>query len=280
MMRSLLKKQLLLNKQISILGCGWLGLPLALHLIDLGYIIKGTTTSVSKLDLLKSQGITPFHIKLSEEGITGNIKSFLSESQLLIINIPPGLRKNPGKNHVAEIQHLINAIEYAALKHIIFISSTSVYEDNYTFPTIYETDTPNAASNNGQQLIQIENMLREHSGFKTTIIRLSGLFDHQRHPAKILSGRKNLNHGDAPVNLIHKSDAISAIAKVIRSQTWNHTFNLAYPDHPPKKDYYTNYCQKHNIPLPYYDTKEKSKGKIIAMTSMAQLLNFKFQEPL
>ena len=47
-------------KQISILGCGWLGFPLAQQLMCQGFQIKGATTSESKLSVLQNAGISPF----------------------------------------------------------------------------------------------------------------------------------------------------------------------------------------------------------------------------
>ena len=61
------------NIKISILGCGWLGLPLAKKLIENGYEVKGSTTSESKLELLKNAGISPYQIKMEENEITGNM---------------------------------------------------------------------------------------------------------------------------------------------------------------------------------------------------------------
>ena len=49
-----------LQKQISILGCGWLGLPLAEQFLERGYIVKGSTTSVANHGLLKSKNIIPY----------------------------------------------------------------------------------------------------------------------------------------------------------------------------------------------------------------------------
>ena len=43
--------------QVSILGCGWLGLPLAKALIGEGYTVKGSTTTPAKLNLLKEEGV-------------------------------------------------------------------------------------------------------------------------------------------------------------------------------------------------------------------------------
>ena len=79
--------------KVSILGCGWLGFPLAKKLIEIDFEVKGSTTSENKLDLLKSNNIEPFLITISEDKITGTISEFLYDSEILIINIPPGLRK-------------------------------------------------------------------------------------------------------------------------------------------------------------------------------------------
>ena len=42
-------------KRVSVLGCGWLGKPLAISLLDEGYSVKGSTTSEDKLELLEDE---------------------------------------------------------------------------------------------------------------------------------------------------------------------------------------------------------------------------------
>ena len=38
-----------MNNKIALIGCGWLGLPLAKSLLKKGYQVAGSTTSVEKL---------------------------------------------------------------------------------------------------------------------------------------------------------------------------------------------------------------------------------------
>ncbi len=71
--------------KISILGCGWLGFPLAKALIENDFSVKGSTTSTDKIGLLENAGIAPFLIELGENEINGNIDEFLEKSQVLII---------------------------------------------------------------------------------------------------------------------------------------------------------------------------------------------------
>ena len=60
-------------KHISLLGCGWLGLPLAKALLTNDFYVKGSTTSEEKLSTLKSFGIDPFLIALDSKSINGHI---------------------------------------------------------------------------------------------------------------------------------------------------------------------------------------------------------------
>ena len=43
--------------QVSILGCGWLGLPLAKSLIEKGFSVNGSTTSVEKIPEVHGEDI-------------------------------------------------------------------------------------------------------------------------------------------------------------------------------------------------------------------------------
>lgn len=266
-----------MKKQISIIGCGWLGLPLASFLTNEGFKIKGSTTSKNKLNLLEDHGIKGFVIRLSETGIYGNYSDFLEGSDTIIINIPPGLRRNPNKNHVNELLHLIAAIKNHNIKNVLYISSTSVFKNDYGFPKIIDTTVPNATTNSGKQLIKIEQKLKNNADFNTTILRFGGLFSTDRHPANNLSKRKNILNPEAPINLIHRKDCIQIINTIIKNDLWNLELNASYPKHTNKKSYYSNYCKLNELPLPQFNLSEKSKGKIIDSTKLVQLLNYSFK---
>ena len=78
--------------KIGIIGCGWLGLPLAKSLISNNYKVKGSTTRKNKLTVLKKEGIDPFLIEITDNSISESISSFLKGLDILIINIPPRIR--------------------------------------------------------------------------------------------------------------------------------------------------------------------------------------------
>lgn len=273
---SLIINPLSLKSQISVIGCGWLGLALAKNLVKDQFIVKGSTTTKNKLDVLNTHKIKPYLVNLNESEITGDYSQFLTGSKTIIINIPPGLRRNPSKNHVLEIKHLMHAIEAHSIKNVLYISSTSVFKNEVDFPKITAKTKPNATASNAKQLIMIEQMLRDNSNFNTTILRFGGLIDENRHPSTMLSGRKNVSNPKAPINLIHKKDCIAIIKTIIKNNQWNLVLNAAFPKHIDKETYYKEDCKAKNLPLPNYNYTEESKGKIIDSSTLVQLLNYTF----
>jgi len=277
-----------MNK-ISILGCGWLGLPLAKSLLSKGYEVKGSTTSQSKLELLKNAGISPFQIQLEEDQIIGKIEDFLKEIDVLVIDIPPGLRREVSSSHemtfVNKVKTLIPFIEKSGIQKVIFVSSTSVYGDGFPIVEITEETQPNPDTESGKQLVIAETLLQSNPHFKTTVIRFGGLLGDDRHPVKFLAGRTNVENPDAPVNMIEREDCIGIIEKSLDfarddNWEWNQTFNAVAPQHPTRKEYYHKKAEIFNLPLPTFAENLESKGKIISSKKVETILDYSFKKEI
>lgn len=264
--------------QISILGCGWLGLPLAKALLENDFSVNGSTTSVEKLSVLENSGIQPYLITLSENKTVGNLSDFLENSKILIIDVPPKLRGNSKENFVSKIQNVIPFIEKSTVKNVLFISSTSVYgEDNLV---VTEETKLNPDTESGKQLLETEQLLQRNSNFKTTILRFGGLIGEDRHPIKFLAGRKNIENPNAPINLIHQDDCIDIIMEILKLNSWNETFNAVTPFHPSRKEYYTKKAIDLNLDLPVFNTENSSFGKTISSSKIEKILGYTFVKPM
>ena len=265
-----------MTNQISILGCGWLGLPLANFLIKSGFVVKGSTTNLDKISILENNKIQAFQIELSEIEIKGEIDSFLKNSEILIIDIPPKLRGVSSENFVKKIQNLIPFIEKAKIEKVIFISSTSVYADDNVFVT--ETTKPNPDAESGKQLLATEILLQSNVNFKTTVVRFGGLIGEERHPIHFLTGRKNIENPEAPINLIHQKDCIGIIEAIVKQECWNETFNAVAPYHPTRKDYYSKKAIELGLLLPEFVNSKIAVGKIVLSEKVEKDLDYHFQE--
>lgn len=264
-------------QQISILGCGWLGLPLAKSLITKNFTIKGSTTSIEKLDCLQTNGIQPFLINLDLENNPKNTADFLAESTILIICIPPKMKAVVKTDFVSKMKMFISEIEKSAVKKVIFTSSTAVYPNENQMAT--EDSPTNPETNSGKALLEVERLLLGNTNFQTTIIRLSGLIGKDRHPVYHLSGRQNIQNPAAPINLIHQEDAIGIIEKVILTQSWNTIFNGVNPYHPSRKSYYEAKAKSLNLPLPEFET-GVSIGKTVCSHKVERILKHIFASNL
>lgn len=266
--------------QISILGCGWLGLPLAKSFIaKKRYSINGSTTSENKLQLLKDAGINAYLVALESESISESINDFLAESEILIIDIPPKLRGNiehsDKKIFVEKIQTLIPFIEKSTVKKVLFVSSTSVYGDENGLVT--EETIPNPETESGKQLLLAEAILQKNKNFETTILRFGGLMGEDRHPVKFLAGKENLENPDAPINLIHQNDCIRIIEEIINQSKWNDVFNAVAPFHPTREEYYTQKAKDQNLVLPKFSNEKSNIKKIISGEKVENSLNYHFK---
>lgn len=259
--------------RISLLGCGWLGYPLALDLISRGYELKGSTTSPEKLPLFKSVGIEPYLVQFDSLVETPDLSEFLN-SDILIIAIPPGRRSVDGlANYRKMAQQLRKQLGTSPVSKVIFISSTSVYPESNTILNEFSEIAPETES--GLVLAETEALLSELS-MQVILLRLSGLIGPNRMPGRFFAGQKNVPNGLAPVNMIHLDDAVSLINCLIDSTTAKGVYLGCSPSHPTKEDFYTLAAKVEHLVPPVFIS-EMIKWKIISCERTIHELNFKYK---
>ncbi len=259
------------KETIAILGCGWLGLPLAQHFISKKYKVNGSTTTESKLELLKTSGIHPFLIDLTNRK---NIPKNFFEMESLVINIPPGLRRGNLDQHLKELGNAFEVINQSEpLKNILFVSSTSVYPDSN------QTLTEENPDENSQIFI-IEEEVKKLWRKNLTILRCGGLMGYGRIPCKYYSGKKNLELADTPVNYIFRDDVIGIIDQVLQKKAWNKTFNAVAPQHPKRIEIIRDCTERTDYLMPEFAKKPTVKPfKIISSEKVLRELEYKFLYP-
>ncbi|MEZ4859466.1 MAG: NAD(P)-binding domain-containing protein [Flavobacteriaceae bacterium] len=266
-----------MSKTIGIAGLGWLGLPLAQRLLTLGYKVKGSVTSLEKASELQKKGFDTYSLTLSEKGTTGSVSSFLKNVDIIIVMIPPGLRKNTGSDYVLKMTYFLKEIESAEIPKCIFISSTAVYSDEQAEVT--EAMAPKPETEAGRQLLQVEQLFF-NAQCKSSIVRFGGLIGGSRQPVRYLAGRDNLSGGNAPVNLIHREDCIAILLKIIQKDAYGHIFNAVNPQHPIKKEYYIQKAQELTLDLPSFSEDFSNNYKKVDSINLPNLLEYTFQRDI
>ncbi|HHE33172.1 MAG TPA: SDR family NAD(P)-dependent oxidoreductase, partial [Chlorobaculum parvum] len=119
---------------------------------------------------MNDAGVELFQIAIGES-IEGAIDSFL-DSDILVVNIPPKRREDVVEYHVGQISLLIDALADSPVKHVLFVSSTSVYPASCGEVVESDAVDPDEAdSPAGRALLYVEEMLRSEFSFSTTVVR-------------------------------------------------------------------------------------------------------------
>jgi len=268
-----------MNKSVSIIGMGWLGQPLAVHLNRLGYDISGSVMTLEKATQLQQRGFDAYRIVVSDDGVHGQINTLLEDTSCAILMIPPGLRRDTGANFFQKMEHLYTELKRFKVPKVILVSSISVYDDSQGKVT--ESDNPKPENATAKQLWETEEMFINSTDFKTTVVRFGGMFSGSRQPLRFLVGRKNLAGGQAPVNLIHRDDCIQIISEILEKDAFGHIFNAVHPDHPTKEEYYIDRAKKAGLAPPSFKkTYTTETYKQVDSENLVKILNYQFKRSL
>ena len=100
---------------ISILGSGWLGLPLAQRLRQSGYLVKASTRSPDRIEEITAVGAEAALFDI--ESLSKATDDFLN-ADILVINIT--------SKNVDAFRILVEKVSASSIKNLLFVSSTSV----------------------------------------------------------------------------------------------------------------------------------------------------------
>ena len=224
---------------VSILGCGWLGIPLAKELISKGFLVKGSTTTENKIDELKNTGIIPYLVNIPS-GPDEDYQDFF-DCDTLIFSIPPKRNSKNVEDSFSKIsKSALALILKSKIKNLLFISSTSVYPANNK--TVKESDA-NPDKTSGKALLKAENLFSSQNNLNTTIVRFAGLIGYDRNALRLLKRRQKIDNAGTPVNLIHRDDCIEILWKIIDADKWGYVFNACADEHPLRTDFYLDACK-------------------------------------
>jgi len=267
------------KKTVSILGCGWLGLPLAERLVQRGYRVNGSTTTPGKQHRLAEAGITPYLLTL-DPWLHGDQVGDFFRADVLFFNIPPGRRRPDVDAYFgAVVDALLTELTYSPIAFVVFASSTSVYASMNG--TVVEGDAgkPRPWSLSGRALLDAERRFQEDPHFDATVLRYAGLYGYDRAPGRFLAGRTHLDNGQAPVNLVHRDDAVAVAEAIIVQDVRADVFNVCADAHPTRAAVYTRAAQRLGLDPPGFVEEGTRSFKIVSNRKLKEQLGFRFRYP-
>lgn len=246
-------------ENIAILGCGYVGSPLAHYWQDRGHDVTGTTTSrervaslsdaISKVVLMKGDDITA-------------VRSLLEGQDTLVVSVAPtGFREAKPADYeatyLATAKNLVEVLSQSpSVTQVIYLSSCSVYGDQQG-GWVDETSPVSPLDYKSQVLCESEAIILQAANErqKVCVLRLGGIYGPGRglvHMFGDLAGSTIPGKGDRFINWVHLDDIIGAI-DFIRLNELGGIYNLVDDSRMTVKEQVKLVCSHYNLPPVNWD---------------------------
>ena len=197
------------NMRILVIGCGYVGLPLAQTLARMGHQVHGTRRSE-----FSAADVTPHALDVTDRSSFEAIPQDFD-----VIYYTPSSSRGDASVHQAVFvdgtTHLLNWLGDTATR-LIFTSSTSVYpqtDGNW----VDETANHDGATGTAINLLQAEALFQE-SPQLATILRVAGIYGPERGYLyrQFLKDEAVITQGGSRwINMIHRDDVVSALVTAL-----------------------------------------------------------------
>ncbi len=259
--------------RISILGCGWLGFPLGIRLLERDHFVRGSTTTKDKIPLLEEAGIEPYYLQLDPRISGDDVTSFF-DVDTVVLNIPPPRVPDRVTFMQQQAGELVSYINASPVQRLVMVSSTGVYAARGQDAD--ETDPHPPETENGRGLAAMENMLLEGLRASVAVVRMAGLFGPERNPGRFLAGKTASGNGEEPVNMIHLEDAVGVVTALVEKPEVRGVFNACAREHPTRAEYYGMASRQTGLEPPVFTDKEPRPWKRIVSEKIREATGYRF----
>lgn len=232
-------------KSVWIAGAGYLGRPLAQQLAAQAYRIVAS----SRHEL---SGVNWHYWDFQAALLVQDFQ----QTDVWVVLLPP----SGAVDYVAKMHALCEQAQAANIRHVVYTSSTSVYGDAARVCDERSPIAPQTES--ARKIAACENIWLQSGLPHISVLRLGGLYDDERHPAKRLSGRVDIAGGNQVVNVVHRQHAIQALIDVVQ-QPKESVLNIVERGHPTRAEFYTAEAARLGLPVPVFNVDDAHRGKVI-----------------
>src|SRR5688572_560559 len=161
-----------------VIGCGYVGTPLAERLLDLGHEVWGVRRTAQSATELAAHGIKPFAGDISQPGALEGLPGAFD----WVVNLVSSDKGGPAEYRQVYVEGNRNLIEWArknTVKKIVYTSSTSVYGQT-DGSAVKESSPTEPATETSQLLLQAEKVLLEAPAIPSVVLRVAGIYGPDR----------------------------------------------------------------------------------------------------
>jgi nucleoside-diphosphate-sugar epimerase len=211
-----------------VIGCGYVGEPLAKRLVELGHEVWGVRRTAEAAEKLAAHGIKPFAADISQPGALDGLPGAFD----WVVNLVSSDKGGPEEYRQVYLngnRNILDWIRARPVKKFVYTSSTSVYAQN-DGSAVKESSPAEPQTETSQILVQAEKLLIEAApAIPSVVLRVAGIYGPERgHLFKqyLRNEAKIPGTGARIINMIYRDDLVEAIVAALKNGRAGEIYNV------------------------------------------------------
>lgn len=261
------------SRSRMIIGCGYVGIPLAAAFHAAGDVVFPTTRSEDRARQFEEQG---YRAKIADVTRPETLRS-LPEADTVVFAVGYDAGSGASREEVYA-EGLKSVLDHLpeSTRRLIFVSTTGVYGDAEG-QTVDEETPCDPARPGGKAFLEAEHYLRNHPIWskRSVILRMAGIYGPKRIPrsADIQAGKPIPAPGGGALNLIHVADAVQAIRLAADAETFSPLYIVSDGSPVDRRDYYREVARLLHAPEPTFEEPDPNSPAALRAGSDRKMSN-------
>lgn len=243
--------------RVLVVGCGYVGSPLAIELARLGHVVFGLRRSAATNDELQRAGITPLQTDITQPASLQKLPRDFD----WVVNCVASGGGGVDEYRQLYLQGMRNLIAWlvsakaGGAPRFVYTSSTGVYGQN-DGSLVDETSPTQPASETAQVLVETEKALLaagREKNFPAMVLRAAGIYGPERGYLlkQFLRGEARIEGAGArTLNMIHRDDLVRAIIEALERGRAGEIYNVVDDEPVSQLEFFQWLAAKLGKPLP------------------------------
>lgn len=244
-----------------IVGCGYVGLPLAADLVRQGHTVYGLRRQLAAAEELQAVGIRPIRADITDPDQLRQIPGPFHWVVNCVATPFGGDQDAYHRTYWEGTRNLLAWLKDQPVERYVYTSSTGVYGQDdgswvdETSPTTPEAPTARVLASTEQELLSAH----QERGFPVTILRLAGIYGPNRGYwlRRFLQSEARIpGDGTRWMNMVHRDDIVSTIQAVLDKGSAGQVINVCDNEPVTYLDFFRWLAGRLGRTVPPFDAEE------------------------